>query len=277
MMSNRGPKVEWSFDFENMRARAGQVVAETPGGAEVKRLSLLEALKGVESAHIEIVFSVGRARLRALEAGSPNLLEADLTYVGDIEFEVEGEEQRVIKLRQLGSSASGLAALISDDHDLHWDIRLARQIPLTLALKGGVGKSDIDLSQLLAQRLKLETGVGQAALVTPLGAPGFAAQLLGGVGQTDLTIPAGSAARLKIQGGIGAFRVLASPEAELRLASKTGLGRFSLPADMQRAKSKGSGARAVWQRPNFADSAAPIEIDFKGGLGSLSLEYSDSC
>ncbi|MCY3833680.1 MAG: toast rack family protein [Chloroflexi bacterium] len=272
-MSNGDRKVEWSFDFENMRVRAGQVVAETLGGAEVKRLSLREALKGAESARVEIDFSVGRATLRALDVDSPNLLEADLTYVGDIEFQVEGEAQRVITLRQLGSSASGLAALISDEHDLHWDIRLARQIPLTLALKGGVGKSDIDLSRLLARRLKLETGVGQAKLITPMEATTFAAELIGGVGQSEVTIPAGGAAQLTIQGGIGAFRVLTSPGAGLRLASKTGLGRFSLPDDMQRAT---SGARAVWQTPNFSDAAAPIEIDFKGGLGSCSLEYSDS-
>jgi len=275
-MGDEGRKVEWSFDFENMRVRAGQVVAETLGGREkVKRISLREALKGAESARVEIAFSVGRATLRALDAESPNLLEAELTYVGDIEFEVTGEEERIIKLRQLGNSSSGLAALISDDHDLHWDIGLAQQIPLTLALKGGVGKSDIDLSRLLARRFKLETGLGQATLVTPPGASGFAAEIVGGVGQSEVTIPAGGDAQLDIQGGIGAFRVLASPEAALRLAGKTGLGRFSLPDDMQRVKGGGSGARTVWETPSFAGSAAPIEIRYTGGLGSFSLEYVD--
>ena len=102
-MSDKSRKVEWSIDFENMRVRAGQVVAESlGGGAEVKRASLQEALKGAQSARIEIAFSVGRATLRALAADSPNLLEAELTYVGDIEYEVTGTEKRVIKLRQVG-------------------------------------------------------------------------------------------------------------------------------------------------------------------------------
>ena len=56
-----------------------------------------ERREGATSARIAIEFSLGRATVRALDADSPNLLEAELTYVGDIEFDVTGEAERVIK------------------------------------------------------------------------------------------------------------------------------------------------------------------------------------
>ena len=83
-------------------------------------------------------------------------------------------------MRQTASAPGALAAILKDEEDLHWDIALAHDIPLTLALKGGLGAGEIDLSSLDASSVKLATGVGKTKLTTPLQGTGFAADIEGG-------------------------------------------------------------------------------------------------
>ena len=273
-MSKKERKVEWSLDLENMRVRAGQFVSEAMGEpVEVKRETFQEQKDGATSARIAIEFSLGRATISALDAASPFLFQAELQYVGDVDFEVSGEAQRVISLRQRSNPPSAMAAILNDDEELRWDIALAPGIPLTLALKGGLGASELDLSGLSVERARVETGVGQVMLTTPLRQKGFAAQVKGGVGKADVTIPAGSQAQLEVFGGVGAFSVSVAPGAALRMNAKTGLGRFHLPESMKRVDGKGKGLSGTWETEDFADARDPVVIDFQGGIGSFSLEY----
>lgn len=273
-MSEKERKVEWSLDLENMRVRAGQFVSEAMGEpAETKRATLREQKDGAASARIAIEFSLGRATISALDAGSPFLFQAELQYVGELDYEVSGEAERVISLRQKASAPHAMAAFLNDEEELHWDIALAPNIPLTLALKGGLGASDLDLSGLSVERATIETGVGQVQLTTPLRQNGFSALVKGGVGKAAVTIPAGSQAQLGVVGGVGAFSVAVAPGAAVRMNAKTGLGRFNLPEGIARVDGTVKGMSGIWETPDFADADQPILIDFKGGIGSFSLEY----
>ena len=266
-MSERRRKVEWSLDLENLRARAGQFVSDRMGEpAKAKRASLREALKAAESARILIERPVGRTAISALAADSPNLFEAELSYAGDYDFDVSGGVERVLSLRQKASFGAGLPAMTSGAEDWYCDIALAPGLPLTLALTGGIGESDIDLSQLLVERCRLEAGVGDLRLTTPLLEAGFAIELIGGVGKAVATIPAGGRGRLKIAGGLGAVKVLMAPGAAARLRGKAGLGKISLPESFERR------AEDRWETATFEEAANPVEIDYTGGVGSFSLE-----
>lgn len=273
-MSRGRRKVEWSLDLENMRVRAGQFVSEAMGEpAEVKRETFQERKEGAASARIAIEFSLGRATISALDVASPLLFRAELHYVGELEYEVSGGAERVISLRQKASAPGAMASLLNDAEELHWDIALAPDIPLTLALKGGLGASGLDLSGLSVERATVETGVGQLHLTTPVRQKGFSAQVKGGVGKAALTIPAGSQAQLEVIGGVGAFSVSVAPGAAVRMKAKTGLGRFKLPDGMKRMDSTGEGMNRTWETPDFADAQQPVVIDFQGGIGSFSLDY----
>ncbi len=273
-MSKEERKVEWSLDLENMKVRAGQFVSEAMGEpAETKRETLRERKDGAASARIAIEFSLGRATISALDVGSPFLFQAELRYVGELAYEVSGGAERVISLRQKASAPQAMAAFLKDEEELHWDIALAPDIPLTLALKGGLGAGDLDLSGLNVERATIETGVGQAQLTTPLRQKDFAAQVKGGVGKAAITIPAGSPAQLELIGGVGAFSVAVAPGAAIRMKAKTGLGRFNLPEGIKRVDSASKGMNGTWETPDFADADQPVLIDFQGGIGSFSLEY----
>lgn len=276
-MSEERRKVEWSLDLEHLRVRAGQIVSEAMGGAaETKTASLSKALDGTASAVIEIAFPVGRASVAALEARSPNLFEAELRYVGEVEFDVSGGAERVISLRQKGSSVGDLGALAGRAQDLRWDIALARNLPLRLVLAAGVGEATIDLSGLLVDNLRLDTGVGNVLALLPAQTRPLDVAIRGGVGQTEVRAPAAAQGQLDITGGLGGVKVCVSPECAARVEAKAGLGAIDLPerfVPMRGEKSRKS--PLVWQTSNYADAEQRIIIRYRGGVGHFRLVAAD--
>ena len=278
-MDKQKRKVEWSVDFENMGDRFRQFFSDMMGDeVEVKYAELAAPRDGATSARIEIDFSVGKASLSALAADSDNFFEAKIRYIGEYEFEIDGGDERVISLRQKGRFPKGIAKLIGDNKDLEWDIALAPNIPYQLGIKGGIGETDIDLSNLLADAIKLETGVGKVGLTLPAQEKAFAASISGGVGKTDLSIPAGAKGKLKISGGVGEVIVSVAADAALRIKANAGLGSVNLPDGFVRVKGENNfvGVSGVWERANFAEAEKQIIVDFDGGVGSFSLQYFDT-
>ncbi|MCY4063868.1 MAG: hypothetical protein OXG53_15965 [Chloroflexi bacterium] len=275
-MSKQKRKVEWSFDFENMEDRFRQFFSDMMGDeVEVKSAELFAPRDGASSARIEIDFSVGKASLAALAADSDNLFEARINYIGEYEFEVSGGEERVVSLRQKGPLPRGIGRIIGNHRDLTWDIALAQNIPHHLSMKGGIGETDIDLSNLLVDAVKLETGVGKVALTLPAQDKAFAASVDGGVGKTDVVIPAGSGGKLDINGGVGEVTVTVAADAALRLMADAGIAKVNLPKSLTRVKGGEHfvGVSGVWESANFTEAETQIIIDFDGGVGSFSLEH----
>ncbi|MDE2859543.1 MAG: hypothetical protein OXN94_16980 [Chloroflexota bacterium] len=277
-MSREKRKVEWSFDFESMGDRVSQFFSDMIGDdVEVETANLIIPANGVESASVDIDFSVGRASLNALAPGSDNLFEAEINYVGEYEFEVAGGAKRSIKLRQKGQFPKGIGRIIGNNKDLHWDISLAPGAPYQLSMKGGVGETDIDLSPLLVDDIRLETGIGKIALTLPTQDAPIAAKVSGGVGKTDITIPAGACGKLDIDGGVGEVIVTLSPEAAVQLNATAGLGKVDLPESFERIKDTGHviGVDGIWESANFKGADKKIIIDFDGGIGSFQLQFFD--
>ena len=272
-MKKQNRKVEWSLDFGDMRVRAGQFVSDTMGGtAEVKTAALAERLDGAASARVEIEFSVGRATVKALDAGSPNLFEAQLSYVGEYEYTVSGAAERVISLRQRGNFPRDIAATVVHARDLHWDIALAKNLPLQLKLTGGVGEANIDLGQLQVDDVQITTGVGKVALALPVQDQPMALDMRGGVGMTEVKIPAGAYGNFDIKGGVGEVCVEVSQDAAVRVEGKTGLGVINLPETFFQAAGSGKIATSkAWQTADFADAERQISITFSGGVGQFNL------
>ncbi len=277
-MSKDKRKVEWSFDFESMGSRFSQFFSDMIGDdVEVETASLVSPRNNAESARVDIDFSVGRASLNALAHDSDNLFEAEISYVGDYEFTDEGGCERSIRLRQKGQFPKGIGRVIGDKKDLHWDIALAPGIAYRLSMKGGLGETDIDLSHLLVDDIRLETGIGKIAVTLPTQAAPFSAKISGGVGKTDIVIPAGSCGTLDIDGGVGEVIVKLSPQAAVQLQATAGLGKVDLPASFAQVEGTGHGigVDGIWETVNFQAADKRTVIDFDGGIGSFQVQFFD--
>ena len=278
MTEERKRKVEWSFDFESVGDRISQFVTDMAGEeVEVEYFEHFEPRDGATSARIDIEFSVGRASLNALEPDSGNLFEARLHTIGEYDYDVSGSAERHIALRQRGRIPQGIARIIGKDQDLSWDIRLARDIPCRLRLRGGIGECAIDLSHLRMDEIELETGVGKVDLILPAQHSAIAARVSGGVGKTDIAIPAGCAGRLVIKGGVGEVTIGVSPNSAIRLIANTGLGKVKLPETLVRKDGKAEflGAQGQWETAGFNTADNGTTIEFEGGIGSFQIKTFD--
>ena len=275
-MSDKKKKVEWSFDFESLGERVSQFFDDALGDDDsaVKSVELATPLDGADSAVVEIDFSIGKASLRALDGASDQLMTARLDYVGEYSFDVSGASHRHVTLRQSGQFPKGLKQIIGKRKELRWDIALARGIPLQLRIKGGVGETDIDLSGLQLDDIKLQTGVGKIALTLPAQNASYDAAVSGGVGKTDIVVPMGSHGHLDIDGGVGEVIVSVSSAATVRARASAGLGKVDMPASYIRKTQSDSlvGADGIWESADYAEADETLSIEFDGGIGRFELQ-----
>lgn len=278
--------VEWSFSFDNLASKISEQIKKVGvGDVEIRHDHFSTPAEGVTSARVELDLPVGHTTLKAVE-NSANLIEADVTYVGEMQFEVSGESVKQVKLSQtrpkgpfvgtVGRSIrDGIGGLFNNE-ELKWDVTLAAHIPMVLEIEGGVGASNLDLNGLRLTQFKLEGGVGDIRLTLPATGAHYEASVEGGVGGTQITIAEGASLHLELEAGVGGVNVTVPAAAAVRITVESGLGGVSLPADFKRIKGKDEliGRSGVWESEGYALSQQQITIAFEGGVGGFKLARS---
>ncbi len=289
--------VEWSFSFEKLGEQIGDFFRSMgdKDGEQIKTAHFSEPLGEASSARVRVDFSVGEATINPLNT-SDNLIEADLTYVGEVDLQATGEQEKVVHLSQAAGAADWFRSAvgwIGSGQRLRWDIALTPNIPLNLDLHSGAGRSIFDLSGLNITGLNVASGAGEVTVNLPKGQ--YSARISGGVGRTSLTVPPssdidltvssgagevnliigdGAAVNARISGGVGACNVSVPSGAAVRLEGRTGIGAINVGAGLQRMSASGGDfwdKGGVWQSPNFESAERKIVIRFDGGVGALNL------
>jgi hypothetical protein len=233
------------------------------------------AVDGAESARVRLDLSVGETTVHSrVETG--NLIDADISYLGEVRFEAQGDTDKFIHLGQVG----GYGAFInpgawfggSSGRDLRWNVGLNPTVPTDLDIHGGVGKSTIDLSALHLTRLDVNGGVGELNVTLPVKAENLDARLQVGVGKLDVDIPAGSTVYARIKGGVGETNVTTPSDSAVRVIAKTGIGDLNISPRLTRISGNGDsgfGKEGTWETPGFSSAADQIVIEYDGGIGQL--------
>ena len=289
--------VEWSFSFEKLGEQISDFFKSVgdKDHEDIKTEHFSEPLGEATSARVRVDFSVGESTITALNT-SDNLIEADVTYVGEIELHATGDQEKVVHLGQAAGAAEWFRSALGwfgSGQRLRWDVALTPKIPLNLDLHGGAGRSNIDLSALQVTGLNIASGAGEFTVNLPPGT--YNARYSGGVGRSSLTVPSGadvdlnvssgagevnldindnSAVNARISGGVGQCNIHVPAEAAVRLEARTGLG--SINAGPQFARISASGGDfwdkgGVWQTVNFEGAERKIVIRFDGGVGELNI------
>lgn len=289
---------EWSFSFEELGDKAAEFFRSIGIKSEehVRHEQFFAPLDGASSARVRLDLSVGQATITPLTS-SENLCEADLTYVGEIQFEYVGETEKQLTISNTSEGADWFRSLfgwIGSGQKLRWDIALNDAVPLDLDIHNSVGKGDFNLGTLNVEALHLHGGVGEVTALLPGGA--YSARIDAGVGKHNLSIPAGANVSLRmsagtgevnlrigegaaveadIDGGVGSCNITVPADAGVRVEFKAGLGDISLPSEMRRISGDKSdwNKSGVWESPNYATTERPISIVFSGGVGGLKVRY----
>lgn len=242
------------------------------GSATVKHERFSEPVDGAESARVKLNLAVGEHNVTSTTTPD-TLIDADLTYVGEVAFAVSGEQEKMVSLSQSPAFTVewlNPANWFNHNQKLHWDIGLSPDVPIDLDVHGGVGAARLDLSNLSLTHVEVGGGVGEIDLTLPARGD-YDGYLKIGVGEFRITVPSGASADLRIKGGVGECTVNVPPDAAVRLDARTGIGDISVPLRMTRVSGGGDGISksGVWETSDFASAERKIVIDFDGGVGEL--------
>jgi hypothetical protein len=243
---------------------------------EIKSGSYTEPLDDAASATINISAGIGDLKVKPL-ADSNALIDADIRYVGEVEFKREGTTEKFVSLSQKGAVSFGFNffdfAFNPQATDLRWDISLSKDTPLDLTLNAGVGGSDLDLADLKLKNLKVNLGTGGIELRLPKMDAAYNVRIEAGTGGGNIHVADGAAVTLDISGGTGSFTVDVPDNAAVQLTGSTGVGDINVPSDFTRKSGddKGVGDKGVWETSSFSSAERKIVIEFSGGVGGLTV------
>ncbi len=232
-------------------------------------------LDDTASADVRLNLSVGEASINALN-NSDMLIDAELTYVGSVAFDVAGEAEKTVSLRQEGGS--GLQWLNPNNWFNHegydWRIGLSPHVPMQLEVQGGLGKARLDLRQLQVTGLRLNGGVGEMEAALPASAEGYDVRVHGGMGEVSLDLPPQTDLLLDVQGGVGEIKVNTPVGAALRVEAQGGIGDVKLPPGVIQVANGGGfemSKSGAWETPGYDKAETRIHLRYTGGVGDLKV------
>ena len=245
-------------------------------GSTAKSGHFSAPLDDAKSADVDLNLSVGQATVSALSS-SDRLIDADLTYVGDIDFDVTGDLEKSVRLRQRADTTLqwfNPGNWFNGD-EYHWQIGLSPAVPMDLRVQGGVGRSQLDLRRLDLTAFRLQGGVGETTLHLPEAEIAYPARISGGMGEVRVTLPPATSMSMDIQGGVGEITLETPPATALRVTSRGGIGDVKVPSRLRKI-SGGEGdfelsKSGTWETDDYAQAEHRIEINYKGGVGELKI------
>ncbi|MFA5873383.1 MAG: DUF5668 domain-containing protein [Anaerolineales bacterium] len=157
-------------------------------------------LEGAASAYVKLDHGAGRLTLRS-GAGSGEIVNGTFGNGLSYKSHVEGGRMEV-KLR-----TSQQAWAWWPGESLDWDIRLNRDIPLSLKIDSGASASILDLSDLKVTDLDIDTGASSTELTLPANAGNTHVDIDTGASSLKVSIPSGVAASIRVKSGIASVNV----------------------------------------------------------------------
>ncbi|MCC6299055.1 MAG: hypothetical protein IT314_07135 [Anaerolineales bacterium] len=126
-----------------------------------------------------------------------------------------------------------------------WRYQITQEVPIALDVSGGASSFDIDLQDTLATQIEISTGASRVNLTMPARGASVL-DVDAGAASINIRVPDSVAARIRFEGGLNNINVDTTRFPELDA------GRY--------------------QSPNYETAADRAEINFEGGLGSVTIK-----
>lgn len=230
--------------------------------------SIREPLNGAAAAEVTLDFSAQPVNLHPVNSPA-NLLEAQISYYGDLSYAASGSTSRQVSL----STSGGFSFLLGSAANARWDIGLNPAIPTDLRLGGTSGSETLDLASLDLTAFSLDQGSGSVSASLPAGPEAYTATFQGGSGSLDLSLPAATLT-VHLDGGSGSIHIHLPAGAAVRLeVHSSGSGSVNLPSSLSQATPGANRKEGVWQTAGYNQAAYPISIICDSlGSGSFTLD-----
>ena len=241
------------------------------GSRNLQRETFTADMDGADSAEVRLDLSVGNTTITPLN-DSAQLVIADLGFIGDIRFDVRGDDTRTVTIaNQSDNSFSFFDFDFMSGDDLAWNVGINPDVPLELTLGGGMGEVNADLSEFNLTALNIDGGMGTINLTLPASEARYEVDINGGMGTHFISIDDGAAFSMTIDGGMGSTILELSEDTPIRIERDGGMGGVSFPNWLRQVS--GDDNQGVWETSSYdeADESARITIDVDGGMGMLEV------
>lgn len=242
-------------------------------GYEYKQETLSEPLGEAKSATVSLNLSVNQSFISALE-GATDLIRADVSYLGNMQFSASGDDQKSVRLDHNFSDPMWFVNLgmFSGEQMQPWQIGLSPEIPLRLRVDTGTGSTQMNLDGLQIESLTVEGGTGSIAIDLPSGAERFPFSLDVGTGSVTIRVPEGTAFDLDSEGGTGSLTIDVPDGAGVQVEVKDdGVGSLNLPDGFTKVRGNSDDDEGTWENDAYATSDASIKITLDIGTGSINI------
>jgi hypothetical protein len=278
--------------------------------SQVKTGQFSEPIGQAKTASVRIDLSRGHTVVKAL-TNSPNLVEANVRYIGDFTFTAVGQEAKTVTLGQTGLNVVTWFSPVSAD-ELRWDIGLSPQVPLNLTVRTGSGSNEFDLSQLQLSNVDFEGASGSTTLQLPPSESRLPIKVSTASGSFTLNMPAHSLAGLNFDSASGSINCTIGDGSDINLVwsgasgsqtlnigkdvlidakmdTASGSVTLHIPADAAirlevtdagsgsisvptwMKRTQGQGKTGVWESAGYAGAKNRITISLQTGSGSFSI------
>ncbi len=227
-----GPRTTFRDGGEQARAERGETAG--PGAPVPEQLAV--PLEGAPDAEVMVTFGAGHLRLGPAAAG----MLVDGSYLGGVRVERAGPGR--IRL----APPAPPAAWAWDRAPYGWTMGVSAEVPLRLRVESGAADAELDLARLRLVELRLRTGASE----------------------TRVTLPAAAGStRVDAEGGAAAIRFRVPDGVAARIRSSITLGS----TDVDTARFPRTPAGDAWESPDFARAVNRVEIEVRGGVGSVAV------
>lgn len=271
-------------------------VANSPT-VEAKQTTYEVPLDGAVSAEIILSSLVSAVNVEPLDPESPQLLYADIGYVGNLTTTAEGEENRTVTI------ADELNSFAYNGPPLAFNISLNRLPSVRLGVTSSSGDVRLNLSEFNLNGLDISTASGNVSAQLPAGSGLYSVNTVTASGAVEFTLADGVAVQFdSLQSASGDIRITAGNggaivgtmvnsssgnitltfsgevSAGFRVGTSSGditvnvpdgvpvrlevvsnaSGKVSVPAGM--TQTQGQGDLGIWQTADYPETGPRIEI-----------------
>ena len=173
-------------------------------------MEVAQELGEADHAEILIRMNVGSLSLDSLESSSGMLIEgrveaSEFENVKE-QFDVSGNSIEYSLTSSGQQYHPGWLFSGNVDQEKSWDLLLNPDVEMDLQVDTGVGKTQLNLSDLTLSHLDVDSGVGEVIIYLPEEGK-FDANLNAGVGKIEVFIPQDASVRIKVDKGLGSISI----------------------------------------------------------------------
>ncbi|WP_066496747.1 toast rack family protein [Abyssisolibacter fermentans] len=157
-----------------------------------------------------------------------------------------------------------------NDNVYTWNIQLNEQVPLDIIANIGIGKSNLNFSELNVQNIKVDTGVGDSNIIlngvynSPIDI-----EIKGGLGNTDINLKGdfNENVTADIQGGLGDIDILLPKDIGVKVEVELGLGDIKVNG----LKKVSEDNEKIYKNDLYDKSNVKIILKIEAGMGDIKL------